>query len=58
MFKLVLDYKTQKAKPSIDQLNTVFEDYYRAIEKLGGTKKKGEKYITLEEFNKIYAQVC
>ena len=29
-----------------------------AIEKLGGTKKKGEKYITLEEFNKIYAQVC
>ena len=35
VFKRVLDYKRQKAKPSIDQLNTVFEDYYRAIEKLG-----------------------
>ena len=29
----------------------------KTIESLGGTKKKGEKYITLEEFNKIYAQI-
>ena len=35
VFKLVLNHKRQKAKPSIDQLNTVFEDYYKAIEKLG-----------------------
>ena len=35
VFKWVLDLKRRKAKPSIDQLNTVFEDYYGAIEKLG-----------------------
>jgi len=34
-FKLVLNHKRQKTKPSIDQLNTVFEDYYEVIEKLG-----------------------
>jgi len=32
---LVLNHKRQKTKPSIDQLNTVFEDYYEVIEKLG-----------------------
>lgn len=35
VFKLVLNHKRQKTKPSIDQLNTVFEDYYEAIEQLG-----------------------
>ena len=35
VFKLVLNHKRQKTKPSIDQLNTIFEDYYEAIEKLG-----------------------
>jgi ACT domain-containing protein len=35
VFKLVLNHKRQKTKPSIDQLNTVFEDYYKVIEKLG-----------------------
>ena len=35
VFKLVLNHKKQKTKPSIDQLNTVFEDYYEAIQKLG-----------------------
>lgn len=35
VFKLVLNYKKRKTKPSIDQLNTFFEDYYKAIEKLG-----------------------
>jgi hypothetical protein len=35
VFKLVLNHKRQKTKPSIDQLNTVFEDYYEVIEKLG-----------------------
>ena len=34
-FKRVLIQKRQKAKLSIDQLNLVFEDYYKAIEKLG-----------------------
>merc|ERR1711933_343633 len=29
----------------------------KVIEGLGGTKKKGEKYIKLEEFYPIYAQV-
>jgi hypothetical protein len=31
----VLNQKEQKARPSIEQLKIVFEDYYRAIEKLG-----------------------
>jgi hypothetical protein len=35
VFKWVVDHKKIKTKPSIDQLNTVFEDYYEAIEKLG-----------------------
>ena len=35
VFRLVLNHKRQKTKPSIDQLNTVFGDYYEAIEKLG-----------------------
>ena len=35
VFTLVLKQKRQKTKPSIDQLNMVFEDYYEAIEKLG-----------------------
>ena len=35
VFKWVLNHKKQKTRPSIDQLNTVFEDYYEAIEKLG-----------------------
>jgi hypothetical protein len=35
VFKWVLNHKKIKTKPTIDQLNTVFEDYYEAIEKLG-----------------------
>ena len=35
VFKKVLHQKKQKARPSIEQLNLVFEDYYAAIEKLG-----------------------
>ena len=34
-FKLVLKHKRLDTIPSIDQLNTVFEDYYSALEKLG-----------------------
>jgi len=34
-FKWVLKCKRQKTRPPIEQLNTVFEDYYKAIEKLG-----------------------
>jgi hypothetical protein len=35
VFIQVLNRKKQKAKPSMEQLKVVFEDYYRAIEKLG-----------------------
>jgi hypothetical protein len=35
VFKIVLNQKKKKTKPSIEQLNMVFEDYYAAIEKLG-----------------------
>ena len=35
VFKTVLKQKKQKAKMTIKQLNTVFEDYYTAIENLG-----------------------
>ena len=35
VFKMVLNQKKKKTKPSIEQLNMVFEDYYAAIEKLG-----------------------
>jgi hypothetical protein len=35
VFKWILICKSQQSRPSIDQLNTVFEDYYKAIEKLG-----------------------
>jgi hypothetical protein len=35
VFMQVLNQKEQKARPSIEQLKIVFEDYYRAIEKLG-----------------------
>jgi hypothetical protein len=35
VFKWVLNHKRIKTKPTIDQLNTVFEDYYEAIAKLG-----------------------
>lgn len=35
VFKMVLNQKMKKTKPSIEQLNMVFEDYYAAIEKLG-----------------------
>ncbi len=35
VFQQVLAHKRQKTRPSIDQLNHVFEDYYLAIEKLG-----------------------
>ncbi len=35
VFRLVLNHKKMQTIPSIDQLDTVFEDYYRAIEKLG-----------------------
>ena len=34
-FKRVLNQKKQKTRPSIEQLNLVFNDYYTAIEKLG-----------------------
>jgi hypothetical protein len=34
-FKLVLQQKKQKPKLTMAQLNTIFEDYYAAIEKLG-----------------------
>jgi len=35
VFKLVLNHKRLKTLPDTDQLDTVFEDYYAAIEKLG-----------------------
>jgi len=35
VFKNVLKQKKQKIKLIMDQLNTIFEDYYAAIEKLG-----------------------
>jgi hypothetical protein len=35
VFKTILEQKKQKAKMMIKQLNTIFEDYYAAIEKLG-----------------------
>jgi hypothetical protein len=35
VFRQVSKQKKQKTKPSITELNMVFEDYYRAIEKLG-----------------------
>ena len=35
VFRLVWKLKRQKEKLSIDQLNTIFEDYYDAIERLG-----------------------
>ncbi len=35
VFKQVLEQKRHKAKPTMDQLNTIFESYYTAIEKLG-----------------------
>ena len=35
VFRQVLKQKKQKTKPSITELNMVFEDYYKAIEKLG-----------------------
>ena len=35
VFKMVLNQKKDKTKPSIEQLNMVFEDYYTAIETLG-----------------------
>ena len=35
VFKNVLNLKQKKAKPSIEQLNIVFEEYYAALEKLG-----------------------
>ena len=35
VFMLVSQLKRQKEKLSIDQLNTIFEDYYDAIERLG-----------------------
>ena len=35
VFKIVLNQKKKNTKPSIEQLNMVFEDYYAAIENLG-----------------------
>jgi len=35
VFKIVLNQKKKKTKPSMQQLNMVFEDYYATIEKLG-----------------------
>jgi hypothetical protein len=35
IFQTVLRLKREKTKPTIEQLNTIFEDYYEAIEKLG-----------------------
>ncbi len=35
VFNTVLKQKKQKTKLMMDQLNTIFEDYYAAIEKLG-----------------------
>jgi len=35
VFNTVLKQKKQKTKLMIGQLNTIFEDYYAAIEKLG-----------------------
>ena len=35
VFKRVLEQKRKKTRPSLEQLNLVFEDYYAAIEKLG-----------------------
>ena len=35
VFKVVLNQKKDQTKPSIEQLNMVFEDYYTAIEALG-----------------------
>ena len=35
VFRNVLNLKLKKARPSIEQLNIVFEEYYAALEKLG-----------------------
>ena len=35
IFKMVLNAKKERTKLSIETLNTIFEDYYQAIEKLG-----------------------
>ena len=35
IFEKVLKEKHEKMKHSIDELNTIFEDYYAATEKLG-----------------------
>jgi hypothetical protein len=35
VFKQVLEQKRHKTKLTLDQLNTIFESYYKAIEKLG-----------------------
>lgn len=35
VFKVVLNHKKLKRLPSVDQIDTVFKDYYAAIEKLG-----------------------
>ena len=35
VFKTILKQKKQKTKLAMEQLNTIFEDYYAAIEKLG-----------------------
>ncbi|UCF91826.1 MAG: hypothetical protein JSW39_26745 [Desulfobacterales bacterium] len=35
VFKIVLRLKREKTKSSGEQLNTIFEDYYKAVEKLG-----------------------
>jgi hypothetical protein len=35
VFKQVLEQKIHKTKLTLDQLNTIFESYYKAIEKLG-----------------------
>ena len=35
VFKIVLNLKKKKTKPSIEQLTRVFEDYYAALENLG-----------------------
>lgn len=34
-FQMVLNIKTKSFKPTEDKLNTIFEEYYKAIEKLG-----------------------
>jgi hypothetical protein len=35
VFKTILKQKKERIKLSIEQLNVIFEDYYKAIEKLG-----------------------